>query len=96
MVMAGTGAGAGATAAAAVAQAIKASGAIVDVEPDEFQRIVGRMDSGLVIQSLGGFRKRTHEYLAAYGGFIFHTRSKRLLSLPSGVDKVWAKKVWVP
>jgi len=90
------GAGAGAAAAAAVAQAIKASGAIVDLEPDEFQRILGRMDSGVVVQTLGGFRKKTHEYLASYGGFIFHTKSEKRMSFGSGVEMVWAKKIWVP
>lgn len=90
------GAGAGAAAAAAVAQAVKASGAIVGLEPEEFQRIVNRMDSGLVVQTLGGFRKKTHEYLAAYGGFIFHTKSEKRMSFPSGVEMVWAKKIWVP
>ena len=94
--MAAAGAGAGAAAAAAVAQAIKASGAIVDLEPEEFQRILGRMESGLVIQTLGGFRKKTHEYLAAHAGFIFHTKSAQRLSLPSGVTTVWARKIWVP
>ena len=94
--MAAAGAGAGAAAAAAVAQAVKASGAIVDLEPEEFQRIVSRMDSGLAVQTLGGFRKKTHEYLAAYGGFIFHTKSEKRISFPSGVETVWAKKIWVP
>ena len=94
--MAAAGASAGAAAAAAVAQAVKASGAIVDLEPAEFQRIVGRMDSGLVIQTMSGFRKKTHEYLAAHAGFIFHTKSDKRLSLPSAVDTVWAKKIWVP
>ena len=94
--MAAAGSGAGAAAAAAVAQAVKASGAIVETEPEEFQRIVSRMDSGLVVQTMSGFRKKRHEYLAAYGGFIFHTKSERRLSLPSGVETVWAKKVWVP
>lgn len=90
------GAGAGAAAAAAVAQAVKASGAIVDVEPEEFQRILSRMESGLVVQTLGGFRKKTHEYLAGYRGFVFHTKSKKRMSLPSGIEMVWAKKIWVP
>jgi hypothetical protein len=94
--MAAAGAGAGAAAAAAVAQAIKASGAIIDVEPEEFQRILSRMDEGLVIQTLGGFRKKTHEYLAAYRGFFFHTKSDKRMSFPSGVEMVWAKKIWVP
>lgn len=90
------GGGAGAAAAAAIAQAIKASGAIIDMEPKEFQRIVSRMDSGIVVQTLGGFRKNKHEYLAAYGGLIFHTKSEQRMSFPSGVEVVWAKKIWVP
>ena len=95
--MTGAGAGAGAAeAAAAVAQAVKASGAIVEVEPQEFQRILSRMESGLVVQTLGGFPKKKYRYLAGYRGFVFHTKSERKLSLPSGVEMVWAKKIWTP
>lgn len=94
--MAAAGANASAAAAAAIAQAVKASGAIVDLEPEEFQRIVSRMDSGLVVQTLGGFRKNKHEYLAGYRGFVFHTKSEKRISLPSGVEMVWAKKIWIP
>ena len=29
-------------------------------------------------------------------GFVFHTKSEKRLSLPTGVEMVWAKKIWVP
>jgi hypothetical protein len=47
-------AGTAAAAAAAIAQAIKASGAIVSVVPDEFLRIVQRQREPLVIHATGG------------------------------------------
>ena len=45
--------GAGA-AVAAIAQAIKASGVIVQVEPEEFLLILGRSESPLVVSAEGG------------------------------------------
>ena len=42
---------AGGAAAAAIAQAIKASGAIVRVEPEDFEQILRRTDRPLVVCS---------------------------------------------
>ena len=39
-------------AAAAIAQAIKASGAIVRMDPNDFQQIVARADEPLVVMSI--------------------------------------------
>ena len=93
----GYAAGGGAAArAAAIAQAIKASGAIVSVEPDEFVKIIAKADRPLVVMAQGGVFKKHHEYLSAYKGLIFHTRSRSLLMLPGGVELVAAKQIWVP
>ncbi len=45
---------AGAT-AAAIAQAIKASGAIVQIEPEDFLSLLGRTEGALVVTAAGGF-----------------------------------------
>lgn len=50
---AGAADGAGA-AAAAIAQAIKASGVVVRLEPPEFLRVLGRADAPLVVHATGG------------------------------------------
>ena len=93
------GAGAGA-AAAAIANAIKASGAIVQVEPDDFQKIMAKSDAPLVVQVAGsarkGFLSKKHKYLTAYKGLIFYTTSDSELRFDSDTEVVLAKKIWVP
>ncbi len=59
-------ASAGATAAAAVAaNAIKAAGAVIFVEPEEFQKVVGRGQEPLVVTAEGGIFKHKYQYLTS-------------------------------
>ena len=90
------GAGAAAAAAAAIAQAIKASGAIVNVEPEEFLRILQRTQAPLVIHAVGGFFSTNYQYLTSYKGLAFFTKSPSALDLPNGSEVVLAKKIWIP
>ena len=79
------GAESGAVAAAgeaAIADAIKASGAIVSVEPDDFEAILGKTESPLVVRAQGGVFTTKYYYLTAYKGLIFHTRTQTPLMLP--------------
>lgn len=89
------GAAAGA-AAAAVAQAIKASGAIVRVEPEEFLKIVGRVESPLVVTAEGGLFGPNHQYLTSYKGLAFFAKSSDPLQLPSDAELVISRKIWIP
>jgi hypothetical protein len=92
----GAGGGAAAARAAAIAQAIKASGAIVQVEPDDFLMILSKVDRPLVVMATGGFVKTNYQYLTAYKGLIFFTKSPAQLLLPGGVELIAAKKIWIP
>ena len=85
----------GAAAAAAIANAIKASGAIVQVEPAEFLKILGKAEEPLVVHSPPGLFTR-YKYITGYKGLIFFTRSADPLMLPSKAEVVTAKKIWVP
>jgi hypothetical protein len=85
-----------AAAAAAVAQAIKASGAIVNVAPDDFIRIIRRQKEPLVVQATGGFFSTQYLYLSSYKGLAFFTKSPEELSLPSGSELIQARKIWIP
>ena len=85
----------GAAAAAAIANAIKASGAIVRVEPEEFLTILGRTEAPLVVYSPKKFLT-PHKYLTSYKGLIFFTRTKNWLELAEGIEVVTAKTIWVP
>ena len=90
-----SGAAAGAAAAAAI-QAIKASGAIVRVEPDEFQKLMTQNNQGLVVHSPGGFLSSKHKYLMGFKGLAFHTLAREPLHIPSTLQVVEASKIWTP
>lgn len=87
----------GGAAAAAIAQAIKASGAIVRMEPDDFRQIVYRADHPLVVVSTSRmFGRASHKYLTSYKGLAFYTKSPNKLDLGGGVELVAAKTIWIP
>ena len=88
--------GSAAAAAAAIAQAVKASGVVVRMEPQDFLRIVERQEEPLVVASEGGFLGTTYHYLTSYKGLAFFTKSKRELALPGDAEVVRAEKVWMP
>ena len=85
-----------AAAAAAVAKAIKASGAIVRVEPEDFLRILRRQEEPMVVHATGGFFSTSYRYLSSYKGLAFFTKSPVPLTLPTGCELVQARKMWMP
>ena len=87
---------AGAAAAAAIANAIKASGAIVQVGPRDFEAILSRTKEPLVVCSESGVFSTKYHYLAPYRGLFFYTRTPQALHLPAEAEVVRAKKIWVP
>jgi hypothetical protein len=88
--------GAAAAAVAAMAQAIKASGAIVRVEPQEFVKILGRQDAPLIVYAVGGLLSTNYQYLVSYKGLAFYTKSPEELSLPPRAEVVVARSIWIP
>ncbi len=89
-------AGGTAAAAAAAAQVIKASGAIVQVEPDLFAHLVARQDDPLVIYATGGVFRTNHQYLTSYRGLVFCTKVRDPLPLPGKAELLSAKSIWIP
>ena len=89
------GGGAGA-AAAAIAQAIRASGVLVRVEPRDFSAILERQERPLVVHATGGFFGTNYQYLVSYKGLAFFTKSDTPIDLPGDVELVQAKKIWIP
>jgi hypothetical protein len=87
---------AAAAAAAAIAHAIKASGVLVRVSPDDFQRVLRKVVQPLVIYATGGFFKGNHQYLTSYKGFAFFTKSATEIILPAGTETIVAGKIWTP
>lgn len=82
--------------AAAIANAIKASGAIVRIEPEGFLKMVARVNSPLVVMAKGGWLQKGYQYLTSYKGLIFFAKSPEPLSLGPNVELVTAKTIWVP
>jgi hypothetical protein len=85
-----------AAAAAAAAKAIKASGAIVRVAPEEFRKLLDRNSDALVVHSDAGFFSHGHKYLMGYKGLVFYTISSEPMSLSARCQVVEAKKIWLP
>jgi len=92
----GAGGAAVAARAAAIAKAIKASGAIVQVEPDDFLVILSRTSKPLVVFAEGGFLKTNYQYLTGYKGLVFYTKSPTPLQVSGDVEFVMAKRIWIP
>jgi len=91
-----SGATAATAAAAAVVEAIKASGAIVRVEPDEFRKLLDHNAEGLVVHAVGGLFSPGHRYLMGYMGLAFYASAREPFPLPSTCQVVESKKIWIP
>ncbi len=76
--------------------AIKASGAIVQVEPSDFVAVLAMSASPLVVQAEGGFFSRRYHYLSSYKGLVFYTKTQTPLLFSSRVELVAARKIWIP
>ena len=82
--------------AAMIANAIKASGVLVQVTPEDFLNILSKTDNPLVIFAIGGIFSKKYQYLTSYKGFAFFTKSPEPLQFPSEVEIVKAGKIWIP
>ena len=89
-------AAAGAAAAAAIANAIKASGVVVSVEPDDFAKILRKVDQPLIVFAEGGFFSKKYQYLTSYKGLAFFTKSLEPIQFAPGAEIVRARKIWIP
>ena len=94
--VAGGAAGGAAAGGAAIAQAIKASGAIVRVEPTDFMTILQRAGNPLVVCSQSKFFSIKYHYLTAYKGLIFYTKTKTSPTLRLETEVITAKNIWIP
>lgn len=91
------GAGAGAAAAqAAIAQAIRASGVLVRLEPEEFRKILNRAKAPLVVVAEGGIFTDNYQYLMSYKGLAFFTKASEPLEMPADAELLAADRIWIP
>jgi len=90
-------AGAGAAAgAAAMAQAIKASGVIVRLDPGEFSKVLNRVKDPLVVVARGGWLAAKYQYLFSYKGLAFFAGSDTPITFPTGCEVVTDRMIFIP
>jgi len=82
--------------AVAINEAIKASGPIVHVGPEQFLKLLTKIESPLVVTAKSSFLVTRYKYLTSYKGLIFYTKSAVPLELSMSVEVITAKKVSVP
>ena len=82
--------------AAAMANAIKASGVVVRLEPGDWLTVLKRTDNPLVVIAHGGVFKKQFHYLTSYRGLAFFTKSAMALVLPGRSEVITAKSISIP
>ena len=90
------GAAGGAVAAMAIANARRASGVVVSVTPENFAKIVARVEKPLVVHATGGIFSTSYQYMTSYRGLAFYTKSRQPVGLPAGTELIAAESIWVP
>jgi hypothetical protein len=84
------------SAAAAIANAIRASGVVVRIEPAEFSKLLARAEDPLVVYAPArGLFAKKHSYLMAYRGLAFYTLAPESLDL-GAAEVVVARSMWMP
>ncbi len=87
---------AAAAVAAAQAQAIKASGVIVQLSPSDFLNLLDKTTKALVLHTETGILNRKQRYLVSHKGLAFYTDSPEKLPLPADSEVMEVKRIWVP
>jgi hypothetical protein len=82
--------------AAVIANAIKASGVVVRVESEQFEKLLRQIPKPLIVHAESGIFSTKYEYLANYKGFVFYTKSRTALQLPIDSELIRAKSIWTP
>jgi hypothetical protein len=59
-------------------------------------KIVNLAKEPLIVAAQAGILSRHFEYLLAYKGYVFFTKSSEALPLPAGAEVVSAEKIWIP
>jgi hypothetical protein len=86
----------GAVAAMALASAKRASGVVVSVTPENFSKIVARVERPLVVHAAGGLFSTRYQYMTTYRGLAFYTKSRQPIKLPPDTELIAAESIWVP
>lgn len=88
--------GAAAARAAAIAKATKAMGPIVNIDAQEFLRLINKLEQVTIVTGVGGFWKKKNQYLTNYKGIFLYTESIEPLQLGYKAEIIAVKNIWVP
>ena len=91
-----SGAAGAAAAQQAIQNAVKASGGIVKINPDDFLGLISKMDDALIVEAPAGVFTKVWKYITSYKGFFFYTKTKNRLSIPNRHELIKSRKIWVP
>ena len=80
----------------AIANAIKASGVVVEVSSEDFLTIVQCSERALIVHAQSKIIRTTHKYLTSYKGLAFYTKVSEPLGFKSQVELIEAKKISIP
>ena len=78
------------------ANAIKAFGTVVTVEPEEFSKILSIQPEPLIAAAEGGVFKTNYRYLTSCKGLAFFTKSPAPLELPADAVVITAESIDIP
>jgi hypothetical protein len=87
---------AAAAGAAVIAEAIRAAGTIVRLEPEGLRQIMRRQETPLVVVSASRFLWTTYHYLTSYRGLAFYAKAREPIALPPRCEVIEAKQIWIP
>jgi hypothetical protein len=88
--------GGAAAAHAAMVQAVKASGVVVKLDPQDFILIASKTRNSLIVAAKSGWRGQKFAYLTSYKGLAFHTESTSPLDLSGDAEIMNANQIWMP
>jgi hypothetical protein len=88
--------GGAAGAAIAMANAVKAMGGIVQLEPEDFQRLVMRLEDPLVVTAERSLFGTRHQYVTGHRGLVFYAKSREPLRLGGRAEIIRAKRISMP
>jgi len=72
------------------------SGAVIQLVPAQFARVLARIDEPIVVVANSGWPKKGQKYLTSFKGFVFCTSSDEPLILPDNVEVIEARKIKLP
>ena len=79
-----------------LANAIKATGVIVEVAAEDFLSIIKQTEKALVVHAPSGVFRTSHKYLTSYKGLAFYTKVNDPLVFLGSVELIESKRITIP